>query len=138
MRPRNPAQQRYIRRFCPTIFAYVAVLFASIWAIRHLRPEGALLVVLAVLPAIPVLAVLGVMGLYLAEERDEFIRARLVTSMIGGIGLTLAFTTVWGFLENGGVVPHFETYLAFALWCGSFGLVQCLLNLRDRIAGDGQ
>lgn len=138
MAKQNPAQRRYLLRFFPAMAAYVVVLSACSWAAKHYDPQGAALFLLSLLPALPLLAAIAVMGLYLTEERDEFIRARLVTSMIGGIGITLAFTTVWGFLEHGGVVPHFETFLAFPLWCGSFGLVQGFLNLRDRMSGGGQ
>lgn len=133
----NPAQRRYIRRFMPTMAMYVVTLFACVWWMHYAEPQGALLVLLSVLPSLPILGVIVVMGLYLAEERDEFIRTRLVTAMVGGIGITLAVTSVWGFLENGGVVPHFMTMLAFPLWCGSFGLVQCAMGLRDRLAGGG-
>ncbi|UZK67863.1 hypothetical protein [Sphingomonas sp. M1-B02] len=132
----NAAQRRYIRRFMPTMISYVVVLFACTWLMRFHPPQGAMLVVLSALPALPLLAVIGVMGVYLAEEADEFLRARLVTAMLGGLAATLAVTTIWGFLENGGVVPHFETMLTFPLWCGSFGLVQCGLSLRDRLAGE--
>ena len=138
MNKKNPAQRRYIARFFPAMAAYVAVLFACTWAIRDWEPEGATLLLLAVAPALPLLAVIVIMGLYLAEERDEFIRSRLVTAMIGGIGITLAITTVWGFLENGADVAHFPTFLAFPIWCGSFGIVQCLLGLHDRMTGAGE
>lgn len=135
MQTKNPAQRRYLWRFFPAMAGYVIVLFACTWAIREWEPQGALLLGLAVAPALPILAVIAIMGLYLAEERDEFIRDRLVISMIGGIGVTLAVMTVWGFLENGADVGHFPTFLAFPLWCGSFGLVQCFLGLRDRASG---
>jgi hypothetical protein len=138
MAKHNPAQRRYLRRFFPAMTAYVVILFACTWAAKQYDPQGPALFLLSLLPALPLLAVIAVMGLYLTEETDEFIRARLVTAMIGGIGITLAVTTVWGFLEHGGVVPHFETFLAFPLWCGSFGVVQCLLNLRDRMSGGGR
>jgi hypothetical protein len=138
MAKHNPAQRRYLRRFFPAMTAYVVILFACTWVAKHHDPHGAALFLLSLLPALPLLAVIAVMGMYLAEETDEFIRNRLVVSMIGGIGITLAITTVWGFLENGGVVPHFATFLAFPLWCGSFGVTQCALNLRDRLSGGGQ
>ncbi|WP_213981481.1 hypothetical protein [Sphingomonas sp. dw_22] len=134
----NPAQRRYVWRFSIAMTAYVVVLFACTWAGRAYDPHGPALFLLSLLPALPLLVVIGVMGRYLIEEGDEFIRARLVTAMIGGIGVTLAVTTVWGFLEEGGVVAHFPTFLAFPLWCASFGLVQCFLNLRDRLMGGGE
>lgn len=135
MNRQNPAQRRYLKRFFPAMLGYVVALFACTLAIRHYQPHGATLVVLAVLPAIPIIAVIAVMGLYLVEEKDEYLRSRLVTAMIGGIGILLAVTTVWGFLEDRGVIVHFPTYLAFPLWCGAFGMVQCGMTLRDRMSG---
>lgn len=132
----NPAQRRYLRRFFPAMLSYAALLMLSTWAIRVHAPTGLPLVLLSLLPSLPLVAAIGVMGLYLVEERDEFIRARLVTAMIGGLGIMLAITTVWGFLENGGAAAHFPTFLTFPLWCGSFGLWQCLTSLRERVAGD--
>lgn len=137
MQKANPAQRRYIWRFSATMGAYAVVLFFSTWAAATWHAKGALLVLLSVLPAVPLLGVILVMGLYLTEERDEFIRNRLVTSMIGGLGLLLAVTTVWGFLEMGEVVRHFPTFLTFPAWCAGMGIVQCLLNLRDRVTGAG-
>ncbi|NIJ22261.1 hypothetical protein FHS95_003976 [Sphingomonas naasensis] len=134
----NPAQRRYVRRFVPGMLGYVGLLLVSTWAIRAYHPEGALLFLLALLPALPLVAVIGVMGLYLVEERDEFIRNRLIVAMIGGLGILLALTTIWGFLEDREVVPHFPTFLSFPIWCGCFGLFQCFLSLRDRLAGGGE
>lgn len=137
MNTRNPAQRRYVARFLPAMLAYVAVLMACTWATKAYHAKGGLLFLLSLLPALPLLAVIAVMGLYLAEEQDEFIRTRLVTAMIGGIGILLAITTVWGFLEQGGVIAHFPTFLAFPIWCASFGLAQCAISLRDRLAARG-
>lgn len=133
---RNPAQRRYLRRFFPAMLAYVVLLMLSTWAIRVHAPTGATLFLLSLLPSLPLVAAIGVMGAYLVEERDEFIRARLVSAMLGGLGVMLAITTVWGFLENGGAVPHFPTFLTFPIWCGCFGLWQCVASLRDRRAAE--
>lgn len=132
----NPAQRQYLRRFFPAMGAYVALLFASTWVIRAHTPTGLSLFLLSLLPSLPLVAAIAVMGLYLTEERDEFIRSRLVTAMLGGLGILLAITTVWGFLENGGAVPHFPTYLTFPIWCGCFGAWQCVTGLRDRRRDD--
>ncbi|MEH3159874.1 MAG: hypothetical protein PGN08_13655 [Sphingomonas taxi] len=132
----NPAQRRYLRRFFPAMGAYVVTLFGCTWLIRDMHPQDALLALLSLLPALPIVAAIIVMGAYLVEERDEFIRSRLVTAMVGGLGVMLAITTVWGFLENGGAVAHFPTYLTFPVWCGCFGLWQCVAGLRDRLTGD--
>ncbi|BCA60465.1 hypothetical protein [Sphingomonas sp. HMP6] len=134
MSKHNMAQRRYLARFFPAMVGYVVLLFASTYVIRFWHPSGVTLAALAVAPSLPLLAVIGVMGLYLLEERDEFLRQRLVTAMLGGLAVLLAVLTVWGFLANGGVAEEPPAFLAFPLWCGAFGLVQCGLNVRDRMS----
>lgn len=132
MRRKNPAQRRYLLRFMPLMVSYALILIGVSAAQRHGTIGGATVGLLSVLPAIPLVGVIIVMGLYLREERDEFIRDRLVTAMLGGTGLLLAATTIWGFLENNGVVGHPPTFLAFPFWCGAMGISQCAMALHDR------
>ena len=130
---RTPAARRYLRRFIPMILAYVAVLFASSFAMDALDPRGLPLIVLSVLPALPIIGVLVVIGLYLAEETDEYLRTRIVTAMLIGTGAVLSVATVLGFMQIGGVVARVDVFWAFPIWCGVWGLAQCGLSLRDRI-----
>lgn len=129
---KSPAARRYLARFFPAILAYVAVLFGSIWTIRNLHPEGPLLWLVAVAPAVPIIAAIAAMGLYMVEETDEFLRAILAQSMLWGIGVTMALCTVWGFLENAGLLPHPPLYLIFPLFCFSFGVAQPFISRRYR------
>lgn len=124
------AARRYLRRFFPTMIAYVVVLAASLRIIRAYDPKGPLLWLLGVAPAIPVMGVIAVMGLYLMEETDEFQRTVLVQSMLWGIGITLGLGTAWGFLENVGAIAHFPLYLIFPVFCGAFGLAQPFVRRR--------
>lgn len=128
----NPAQRRYVRRFIPTMLAYIPALFASILAIKAWHPTGALLVLLAILPAIPLIGVIAVLGLYVAEERDEYLRFRLVTAMLYGLGALLAAATIWGFLQLGGVIGPAPLYLAFPFWCAAFGIASGMLGIAER------
>jgi hypothetical protein len=128
----TPALRRYLVRFAPAMLAYVGVLSGSLWAIRNLDPEGPLLWLLAIAPALPIIAVITIMGLYLIEEADEFVRAMLVQAMLWGIGVTLAGCTVWGFLENVGLVEHLPLFMVFPLFCGAMGLAQPLVRWRYR------
>lgn len=137
MRANTAAGRRYLRRFWPTMVAYVVALFGATWAIRHYSPEGPLLVALSVLPALPVIAAIGVMGLYIVEESDEYLRQRVVTGMLIGIGFSLSVMTAWGFMEEAGVLPHLPGYFAFVLWCAGWGAGQCAMGLRDRFSGEG-
>lgn len=130
--PKSPATVRYMRRMMPLFVAYVVVLVGTLWAIRTMSPSGPLLWVLAVAPAIPLVGVIAAMGFYLAEETDEFPKRILVEAMLWGIGATLTLTTVWGFLENADVLPHFPTYLAFPIFCGAQGVAQAFVSRRYR------
>lgn len=129
----SPAARRYLRRFIPTIIAYVAVLFASSFAIEAWNPSGPVLVLLSILPALPIIAVLVVIGLYLTEETDEYLRSRIVTAMLIGTGAVLSVATVMGFMQIGGVIGTIDVFWAFPLWCIVWGLAQCGLGLRDRM-----
>ncbi|MBC7667549.1 hypothetical protein [Caulobacter sp. DWR2-3-1b2] len=132
MKKASPAAKRYIARFAPAMAAYVGVLFASIWWIRHQDPHGPLLWLLAIAPALPIIAVIAIMGLYVVEETDEFQRSILVQSMLWGIGITLAGCTAWGFLENVELVAHLPLYMVFPIFCAAMGLARPLVSLRYR------
>jgi hypothetical protein len=129
------AARRYIRRFVPTMIAYVVALFGAKYLIAALQPEGALLVALAVLPALPIIGVITVIGLYVVEESDEYLRQRAVSGMLVGLALMLGLATAWGFLEEAGVVAHLPAYWAFVIWCAGWGAAQCLMALRERLPG---
>ena len=136
MRSTTAAGRRYLKRFWPTMLGYVAALFFATWAIKTWQPSGAPLVALAILPALPFIGGLAGIGLYLVEETDEYLRARIVQAMLIGLGLMLAVATAWGFMEEAGVVPHAPAYFAFILWCAGWGAAQCVQGLRDRAAGE--
>jgi hypothetical protein len=130
--PKNPAARRYTQRFFTTISAYVVVLLSVVWCIKHLRPTGPVLYLLAVLPAVPILGVILVVGLYLVEEKDEFQRNVLIQSMLWSIALKLATTTVWGFLQMFAGTIAFQPYLAFPLFWFFAGVATPFLKRRYR------
>lgn len=131
----SPAARRYLKRFVPTMLAYLAALFGANYAIETLHPTGMALFALAILPALPIVGVIAVIGLYVIEETDEYVRQTIVSSMLAGLAIMLSVATVWGFLEEAGVVPHLAGYWAFVIWCGAWGLAQCGYRLRDRLGG---
>jgi predicted benzoate:H+ symporter BenE len=124
------ANQRYVARFWTGIFWYVVILFGAVWWLNEAPPEGWLRYVVAVAPALPILAVLTAMGRYLHEEPDEFGRVVLVQAMLWGLALILAFTTVWGFLEELADAPRFALYGVFPVFCGGMGVSQLFVRRR--------
>ena len=135
MKSTSAAGRRYLKRFFPTMTAYVVALFGATWALRHYEPQGIALVLLSILPALPIIGVIAVLGLYLVEETDEYLKARIVTAMLVGLALMLSITSAWGFMEEAGVLPHLPAYFAFIIWCAGMGLTQCAMALRDRNMG---
>lgn len=129
-KPLSPAIKRYIVRFSITMAAYVGLLMASLNYIHAHHPQGWLLWVLAVAPALPIVALIGVVGLYVTEETDEFQRVVLMQAMLWGGGVTMAAATVWGFLENVGLVQHFPLYLTFPVFCAAYALARPLVRWR--------
>ncbi|WP_010544493.1 hypothetical protein [Sphingomonas elodea] len=132
---RTAAARRYMRRFVPTMIGYVVLVIGTSLAVSRFHPAGGALVALSILPALPILGMLLVIGLYVREETDEYLRQRLVTAMLFGIGVVLAAATVLGFLQIYRVLGQIDVFWAFPLWCASWGLAQCVLAWRDR-AGD--
>ena len=132
MNNRSEAGRRYLKRFIPTMLAYVVIILGVSFAFRDETLAGPLAWVLAVAPALPVLAVIAIMGLYIREEKDEFQRNVLIESMLWGMGLTLSATTVAGFLEMYVHTPPMQSFWAFPLFCGAMGLSQVFVRRRYR------
>ena len=130
--PPTPAVRRYNRRFIASMLVYCALILFTVWTFKHRPPTGVLAWLLAILPSLPIIGGLAAAGLYLVEEKDEFQRTIFVESMLMGIGVTLAVTTVWGFLENFLHVPHFDLYLVFPFFWFIVGVSTPLLKARYR------
>jgi hypothetical protein len=130
--PMNAAVRRYTYRMMTAMTVYCIFLFAAVWTFRHRHPAGIFAYALAILPAVPIVAVIVIVGLYLAEEKDEFLRNLLVQSSVWGIGGTLAVTSIWGFLELFLPVPHFDLYLVFPMFWVFVGISSALIRMRYR------
>jgi hypothetical protein len=96
----SPAVRRYVWRVAVAMTSYVVVLVGVDLIVRRTAPLGPVLYLLAVLPALPVLGVFAALGRYLVEETDEYQRSCMIRQIIYATGLTLAITTVWGFLSS--------------------------------------
>lgn len=131
---RTAAANRYNRRFTVVTAAYVLLVGANVWVSKAMSPAPAVLGVMAVVTALPIVGMLGVLGLYLREETDEFLRDRIVVSMLVGIGFLLSLTSILGMLQFEGLVGQVPVFLAFPIWCGVWGITQAILCWRDRRA----
>jgi hypothetical protein len=130
--PKSPANRRYLKRFVVTMGAYVIFLLLASWAFKHHHPVGPVAYGLALLPALAIIGVIISVGLYIAEETDEFQRNVMIEAMIWAVGATLAFTTVWGFLEMFVHIQPLQPFIVFPLFWFVEGIATTLLKLRYR------
>ncbi len=127
----TPAMKAYNRRVLIWSFAYGIALFGAITIYNEYTPTGLTLWIIAVFPAIPILWSIWAMGRYLAEEKDEYIRARQVQNAVFATGLLLTLATIWGFLEMFGVAPHVPSWAAVPVWAIGLAIGQLTGKLRS-------
>ena len=130
--PSNPAQRRYIVRMF--VSAFLSIVFSTIAAltIRFGHPHGVAAYCVAILPAFPIIGALVVTALYLAEEKDDFQRQLLLESVLGGMAITLAGTTVWGYLESMAHAPHLDAIWVYPIFWIATGLSMPFVLMRYR------
>ncbi len=128
----NPAQRRYNRRIIILSVVYVILLCGAVALFVRQPPHGVVAYVVAILPALPIVGMFGVIGRYLVEENDEYVRDWFVRQLLIATGFALSIATVWGFLENFGLVPHVYAYYAAILWFGGLGVGACTNALWSR------
>jgi hypothetical protein len=127
----TPAQRAYVRRFVPMMIAYVVILLGAIWLKKNLAPSGPVTALLAILSAVPLIGVVWAMGRMLIEETDEYQRMLLARQIIVATGFMLSVTSVWGFLEDFGQVPHVPMYWAFIIWCAGLGIGSAVNEIKS-------
>lgn len=129
----NPVQRRFMVQMWIVAGSCILLALVTALSFRLAHPGGLLVYPLAVLPALPIVFALVATGTYLAEETDEFQRSLLIQSLLGGIGVTLATTTVWGYLEHFvHSTPHFDAIWVYPIFWFASGLSYPVVRMRYR------
>ena len=123
----NPAQRRYTKSVLLLSIAYMLILFGVVSFFKNGTPSGFSAYAAAILPALPIIGFFVAIGRYLLDEQDEYVRLLVVRQTLWATGFALSIATVWGFLENFGLVPHVYAYFAAILWFAGLG-VGALMN----------
>ena len=126
---RSGAIRRYRLRIGAATAAYVVTLTAALRFVGGHQVSGIAAYALALLPGLSVAAMFWAIGRLLVEESDEYLRMLMVRQALIATGFTLGLSTMWGFLENFGLVPHVETFYIAVLWFGGLGLGACYNRL---------
>ena len=121
------AQRRYVVRIAISMAAYLVTLALAIRLVRDGTLVGPLAWALAFLPGLSVAGVFWAIGRLLIEETDEFVRMLLVRQVLIATAITLSAATVYGFLENFGLVGHIDAFYIAILWFVGLG-VGALVN----------
>jgi hypothetical protein len=131
---KSPAEGRYLRREFLTMSIYVLAVWFASWMFKHHSPHGAAVYLLALLPALPIVAAIAILGIYIAEEKDEFLRTVLVQSSLWATAIALGFATSWGLLQTYDRVVNLSINLpmtwVFIVWCLAFAFAQPLVQRR--------
>ena len=127
MSQQRSAQRRYVIRIAISMAAYLVTLALAIRLVRDGTLVGPLAWALAFLPGLSVAGVFWAIGRLLIEETDEFVRMLLVRQVLIATAITLSATTIYGFLENFGLVGHIDAFYIAILWFVGLG-VGALVN----------
>jgi hypothetical protein len=114
--PRTAAWKRYNWRLIWLSLLYGAFLLPAVYGFKHDLIVGPLAWIVAILPAIPIIGIFAAMGRYLVEEQDEYVRMLMVRQILWASGFTLSCVTIWGFLDNFGLVGHVDGYWIIMVW----------------------
>jgi len=129
---KSAAQRRYVARSWQSASLVIVLAVTAALAFRVGHLHGPLAYPVAALPALPILWMLFEMGRYLALETDEFQRNLFVQCLLGGIGGTLAVTTVWGYLEDFARAPRLDLIWVYAIFWFSAALTYPVVLRRYR------
>jgi len=127
---KSPAARRLTIRVWGAVLFSVLFTVVAAMAIRFGHFTGVLAYLVAALPALPIIGVIVAFGVFLREEKDEFQRNLLVQCLLGGIGGTLAVTTVWGNLEAFVHAPHLPLMWIYPIFWLFVGLSTPVVLLR--------
>ncbi len=113
------------RRFLLRLGSSAAVLAIAVAAARYQIDqglEGPLAWALALVPGVAMVGIFYAYGMLIVEQKDEFLRMLVIRQLVIATGVALSFATVWGFLEEFGLVAHIYAYYVAVAWIVGFAI----------------
>lgn len=120
--PSTPAARRYVTRLSVSMGAYMVTLIGGAHLFNNGMVSGPLLWLLALLPGLSLVGAFYAIGMFIIEQKDEFLRMLLVRQSLFATAFALSVASVWGFLQEFGLVPNVELYYVAILWFFGLGL----------------
>jgi hypothetical protein len=130
-------RRRYLERLGTAMAIYVLSLFAAKYLISRNLVGGPVVWILGLIPGLAVVGGFYAIAMLIIEQKDEFIRMLIVRQTLIGTAVALSLSTVWGFLENFGLVAHVDAYWIAIIWFLGFGLGGFVNRITHGAWGDG-
>ena len=130
-------ERRYLQRLFSAMAVYVVSLFLAKYLITRHLVDGPIVWVLGLLPGLAVAGAFYAIAMLIIEQKDEFLRMLLVRQTLIGTGIALTIATVWGFLENFGLVAHVDAYWVAIIWFVGFGFGALINRITHGTSGEG-
>ena len=111
------------RRFLTRLAISATILGLGLIAARYAVDQGltgSLVWVLALVPGLAMVGIFYAYAMLIVEQKDEFLRMLILRQLIIATGIALTFATVWGFLEEFGLVEHIYPYYVAVAWIVGF------------------
>jgi hypothetical protein len=133
LRFKNPAVRRYLLRLIIASAIYSVAFFPTKYILNHIHhPSHWNHFMTFWLPTFPI-AFIVITGLYLREESDEYWGTLLQRAMLCSIGVTLAFSSVWGALEIQGHIRHFPLFWLFDMFVAIYAVFSTIFQIQNRM-----
>ncbi len=133
----SPQIKRYMKRIAILMVLYLIFLFSGDYLIDNELVSGVPAYIIAILAGLPVAGMFWAIGMLLIEETDEFLRMLLVHQTLIATGIAMAAASIWGFLENFGLVQHVDSYWWAIIWFLGLGIGAIANKLTLGAAGPG-
>ncbi|MBT8065719.1 MAG: hypothetical protein KJO09_00650, partial [Gammaproteobacteria bacterium] len=112
----SKTNRRYLFRIGISVVVFGVAFKLAKYLTSNGLVDGPLVWVLALIPGLAMLGIFYAFGMLIMEQKDEFIRMLIVRQVLIGTGIALSFATVWGFLEEFGLVSHIYPYYVAIAW----------------------
>ena len=118
----SPAMARYGRRMMISSMVYMVTFLGATYAYKAFHISGPALWAAAFASSLGIIGMIWAMARLIAEETDEYLRFRTIKAALFAIAAALVVTTVWGFLEQFGLVPHVPSWAVMPVFAIMLGL----------------
>ncbi len=116
------ANRRFLFRLGTSAIVLGISVVAARHSVEHQLVGGPAVWAVALVPGLAMLGIFYAYGMLMVEQQDEFIRMLIFRQFIIATAIALAFATVWGFLEEFGLVQHLYSYYVAVAWIIGFAL----------------